>query len=541
MPAPVLSRSCLTCSAEMFAIVAISVSLIFSVGARRAVPLHRTNSARAVEAGAGESVVATLRAGGRRRRFDAALRPHRARQAGGGVGGCRFLGALLIFLGDPRLPLLAAAGDRLGNLRREQPDRPQRIVVARDHVVDFVRVAVGVDDADDRYLQLARLVDRDLLLARVDDEDRVRQPRHVADALEVLEQLALLLLVPRDLLLRERVIAAVGDHRLEVPEPAEAALDRREVGEQSAEPALVDVVHAAALRFLGDDVLRLPLRSDEEERPAVCRKVGDERFSVPELLDRLVQIENVDSVPLSEDVLLHLRVPPFRLVAEMGSGLQQFLHRNPGQQILRSLTFAELEALARASHTVLLAFLDARVGRQEAVLLQLFAQLGVEGDERARDSELDGAGLAVDAAASHGREHVELLAHFRQQQRPLHLRAQGVGRKVALELAMVDGDGARAGAEEHAGGGCLAAGRCVIFVARQVYATSIFFGCWAECGCSAPAYTFSFRNIASPILVFGSMPRTASSTRRIGCRFRTSTARSSRRPPSKPLCRRYSF
>jgi hypothetical protein len=45
-------------------------------------------------------------------------------------------------------------------------------------------------------------------------------------------------------------------------------------------------------------------------------------------------------------------------VAEMNASLQQILHRNPGQQIPPPLPFTELEPLARASQTVLLAFLD---------------------------------------------------------------------------------------------------------------------------------------------------------------------------------------
>src|SRR5438552_18771680 len=51
------------------------------------------------------------------------------------------------------------------------------------------------------------------------------------------------------------------------------------------------------------------------------------------------------------------------------------------------LTFAELEPLARACQAVFLAFLDARVRRQQAVLLQCLAQLGVEADERTCDAE----------------------------------------------------------------------------------------------------------------------------------------------------------
>ena len=49
-----------------------------------------------------------------------------------------------------------------------------RVVVAGDHVVDDVGVAVGVDDRDDRDAEPVRLGDRDVLLLGVDHEDRAR-------------------------------------------------------------------------------------------------------------------------------------------------------------------------------------------------------------------------------------------------------------------------------------------------------------------------------------------------------------------------------
>src|SRR5258708_34180597 len=78
--------------------------------------------------------------------------------------------------------------------------------------------------------------------------------------------------------------------------------------------------------------------------------------------------------------------------------------------LLRLLAFAELEAFARASHPVLLAFLGARVARQESFRLERLARLEVVFDQRARDAEPDRAGLARDTAAGVGRQHVELVA-----------------------------------------------------------------------------------------------------------------------------------
>ena len=146
-------------------------------------------------------------------------------------------------------------------------------------------------------------------------------------------ELAALLLVARDFLLRQRVVAAVGRHRLEIAQPAEAALNRREVGEQAAEPALVHEEHAAALRFLGDDVLGLALGADEQDRAAFGGEAGDELLGLAEQLHRLAQVDDVDAVPFAEDVFLHLRVPALRLVAEVNPRLQQILHRDRGQSL----------------------------------------------------------------------------------------------------------------------------------------------------------------------------------------------------------------
>src|SRR6185369_13567057 len=63
------------------------------------------------------------------------------------------------------------------------------------------------------------------------------------------------------------------------------------------------------------------------------------------------------------------------------------------------LPFAELEALARSCHAVLLAFLGSRVAREQAVVLEALAELGVVFDERACDAEPHGTSLARHAAA----------------------------------------------------------------------------------------------------------------------------------------------
>ena len=163
-----------------------------------------------------------------------------------------------------RRPLLGALDRRVGDELAEQPDRADRVVVGRDDVVELVRIAVRVADADDRDLELARLGDRDALAMRVDDEDRAGQALHLADAAERGLELLELLGQQRGFLLRAALEVAGLLARLELLEPADALLDGDEVGEHAAQPALVDVGLAGALASCIDRLLRLLLGADEQ-------------------------------------------------------------------------------------------------------------------------------------------------------------------------------------------------------------------------------------------------------------------------------------
>jgi hypothetical protein len=99
-------------------------------------------------------------------------------------------------------------------------------------------------------------------------------------------------------------------------------------GEQAAEPALGHERHAAALGLLGDRFLRLALGADEQHVLALRGDILNVLQRVLQQPVRLLQVDDVDAVALTEDVLLHLRVPAPGLVAEMHAGLEQVLDRD---------------------------------------------------------------------------------------------------------------------------------------------------------------------------------------------------------------------
>ena len=96
---------------------------------------------------------------------------------------------------------------------------------------------------------------------------------------------------------------------------------------------MVDVRHPGALRLLGDDVAGLALGADEQHRAAVRGELPDELHRLVVLLERALEIDDVDLVALAEDVLGHLRVPVAGLVAEVDAGLQHLTHRDGHDQV----------------------------------------------------------------------------------------------------------------------------------------------------------------------------------------------------------------
>jgi len=106
------------------------------------------------------------------------------------------------------------------------------------------------------------------------------------------------------------------------------------VGEQAAQPAVVDVVHAAALGLFLHRVLRLPLRAHEEDPLPLAGAVGDEVGRLLEELQGLLQVDDVDAVAVTEDVGLHLGIPAAGLVPEVDARFEQCFHGYSNQRCL---------------------------------------------------------------------------------------------------------------------------------------------------------------------------------------------------------------
>src|SRR5262249_20738048 len=141
-----------------------------------------------------------------------------------GDGG--FDGGLLFFA---RAHLLAF-DDCVSNLRSEETNGAQRIVVAGYYVVDAVGIAVRVDDRDYGNTEAIGFGYGDLFLLGIDDEDDIGQFGHLFDARKVLLKRLTLAFKAYDLFLGQSLVTTVGLHRFEILQSANRALNRLEIG-----------------------------------------------------------------------------------------------------------------------------------------------------------------------------------------------------------------------------------------------------------------------------------------------------------------------
>ena len=159
---------------------------------------------------------------------------------------------------------------RIGDAGGIQLDGAHGVVVARDHVVDVVRRAVGVDDRDDRDAELLGLVDR----------DRSRDRRRSTNSTSGSASMSLMPPRLRSSLSRSRrrpcaslaVLLERAGRQSSHRSSSRRLIEPRhglEVREHAAEPAMADVRHAAA-RWLPADRLRAP--SAWCRRTAPCRR-----------------------------------------------------------------------------------------------------------------------------------------------------------------------------------------------------------------------------------------------------------------------------
>ena len=159
----------------------------------------------------------------------------------------------------------------------------------------------------------------DLFLLRVNNEDCIRDSGHVLDTAQVLLQLFPFLLQLDNFFLRQNIEGTVFGHGLDCFQSLDSASDGLEVGQHAAQPSLIYKIHTAALSLGLNSVLCLLLGADEQDGAALCCDLKYCLVSFVHFAYRLLQVDDVDTVSLGEDIRSHFRVPSSGLMSEMNT------------------------------------------------------------------------------------------------------------------------------------------------------------------------------------------------------------------------------
>ena len=122
-----------------------------------------------------------------------------------------------------------------------------------------------------------------------------------------------------------------GGHSVQFLQTLDGFLYRGHVGQQSAQPALVDEVLTGAQRFFGNRFLSLPLGAHEKNGFALRGHFAHVAHRVLEEFESFLKIYDVDPITFAKDVFFHLWIPALGLVPEVNAGFEQFFHTNRRQ------------------------------------------------------------------------------------------------------------------------------------------------------------------------------------------------------------------
>ena len=142
-------------------------------------------------------------------------------------------------------------------------NRPNRIIISSDRIINDLRISIGVDDRHRRNAQASRLTHGILFASCIDHDHRVRQCRHLKNSIKIAAKFCRLAVECSQLLFPHLFVIGGLLDLLNELQAADALADRRQVGERPAQPALINIKLSTGHGCFLDRFLRLLLAADK--------------------------------------------------------------------------------------------------------------------------------------------------------------------------------------------------------------------------------------------------------------------------------------
>ena len=150
--------------------------------------------------------------------------------------------------------------------------------------------------------------------------------RHVFDTAQEFFKTSALFVQQCNFFLRKNFKSSIFFHAFDFFQTSDTFLDCSPVSKGTTQPTVVDEVLTCTNSFFCNSISSLFLSTYEQDHRIVCSCITHEVVCLVCIFYSLLQVDNVDSVTFSEDVLSHLRVPATSLVTEVYTSLKKLFH-----------------------------------------------------------------------------------------------------------------------------------------------------------------------------------------------------------------------
>jgi hypothetical protein len=100
-------------------------------------------------------------------------------------------------------------------------------------------------------------------------------------------------------------------------------LNCEEISQYTTNPSLVDIICATTSGFFLDSFLSLFLGANEDEVTTISYDLPNKSAGLFQSPDRLLQVDDMDTITLCENIRLHPRMPAASLMTKMGPGFKK--------------------------------------------------------------------------------------------------------------------------------------------------------------------------------------------------------------------------
>src|SRR5690606_8724097 len=214
----------------------------------------------------------------------------------------------------------------IGNGFHVDLDGTDGVIVTRDHVINTIGIAVGINNTDNRNTQLVGFLDGDTLVVYIDNEQGIRQAAHILDTTDGALELVHFTGTLKGFFLGQLVESTVLALGFQVTVATDRLTDGLVVGQHTTQPAVVNVRLTGTLSFFLDNLGSRALGTHKQDLVLVLSQRLNEVQRFIHGRNSLLQVDDMNLVTGAEDELRHFRVPVASLVTEVSTCLEQVTH-----------------------------------------------------------------------------------------------------------------------------------------------------------------------------------------------------------------------